>query len=114
MTSRPKERGSVTVAAIAAMAIAGVMILGVARVGAAAVLRARADNAADAAALAAAAADAARTARDNGARLMSCDCGGTTAEVVVAVTPSPRLHIGHDVIGRARADVDYAAQFTGS
>jgi secretion/DNA translocation related TadE-like protein len=101
----------VTVFAIAAVALAVVLMTGVARVGGAAVRRARADSAADASALAAAdalalgkgedvaAADAATTAKANGARLVSCVCHGSAAEVVVLVTPGR-------AVGRARAEID--------
>ena len=104
------ERGSVTVAMIAAIGLAAVLMAGVARVGGAAGQRARADSAADAAALAAAdqlalghgggaAVDAARsTAAANGARLTVCECEGTAAEVVVVVGAAT---------GRARAEVDF-------
>jgi secretion/DNA translocation related TadE-like protein len=105
-----EQRGSVTVMMVAAIALAAVMMVGVARVGGAAGRRARADNAADAAALAAAdqlalgqgahaAVGAARsTAEANGARLTSCECDGTAAEVAVVVG---------DATGRARAEVDF-------
>ena len=118
------DRGSVTIVMLAAIAIAAGLMLGIARVGGAAVLRARADTAADAAALAAADAlasgggapqavsAAVATARANGARLVDCDCFGTHAEVVVAVRPSPALHLPHDVLGRARADVDESGAFS--
>jgi secretion/DNA translocation related TadE-like protein len=104
------QRGSVTVFMVAAIALAAVLMAGVARVGGAAGQRARADSAADAAALAAAdqlalgrgaaaAQDAARsTAAANGARLTSCECEGTAAEVVVVVGAAT---------GRARAEVDF-------
>jgi secretion/DNA translocation related TadE-like protein len=99
---RSRERGNVSIVALAGVGLAIVLCLGVARVGAAATLKARADTAADAAALAAAdslalgqsPAGAVRAARvaaaDNGARLLSCACEGISAEVVVE-------------IGRARA-----------
>ena len=111
--TRPRERGAATVFAMAIVGLAAVLMLGVARVGGAAVTRAQADRAADAAALAAADAlalgrgsgtahaDAAETAQDNGARLVSCECDGGAAEVAVVVGPG-------DVIGRARAEVDFA------
>jgi hypothetical protein len=103
------ERGAVSILMLAAAGIAVVLCLGVGRVGGAAVLQARADTAADAAALAAAdalalgrgssgAAGAARVAASlNRARLVSCSCAGTAAEVVVQIG---RAH------GRARAVVD--------
>jgi secretion/DNA translocation related TadE-like protein len=117
------ERGSVAVMTVAAVALAGVLLVGVARVGAAAVLRARADTAADAAALAAADAlalgkgpdaaerDAAATARSNGARLVVCACDGTAADVLVIVDAPHALHFTSAITGRARAEVDFGAVF---
>jgi secretion/DNA translocation related TadE-like protein len=116
-----KERGSISIVAMGGVALAMALVFGVARVGAAAVLRARADNAADAAALAAAdalasghgAGAAARaaeeTAAQNGARLVSCD--RDAAEVVVSIEPNPALRLPREVLGRARAEVDTAAAF---
>jgi secretion/DNA translocation related TadE-like protein len=112
------ERGGMTVAAVLVIVAATTMCLGVARLGAAAVLRARAETAADAAALAAAAhlaqgessgraaAVAADAALDNGARLVSCDCRGTAAEVEVALDAPPGLGMPGAVRARARAEVD--------
>ncbi len=103
------ERGSVSLLAMAAAALAVVLCVGVGRVGGAALLQARADTAADAAALAGAdslamglggreaARAAADAARHNGAVLERCDCGSTSAEVVVRIG---RAH------GHARAEVD--------
>jgi secretion/DNA translocation related TadE-like protein len=117
------ERGSITIVALGGVALAMALLIGVARVGAGAVLRARADNAADAAALAAAdalasgrgAGAAARaaevTAAQNGARLVSCDCDGDSAEVVVSIVPNPALRLPREVLGRARAEVDAEAAF---
>lgn len=91
-----------------------VLTLGVSRLGVALIGRARADTAADAAALAAAdslalgrgpgaAIDAARvTAESNGAHLISCTCGGTSAEVVVDVD----LGVLGVARGHSRAEVD--------
>ena len=119
-----EERGSITIVALGGVALAMALLLGIARVGAAAVLRARADNAADAAALAAAdalalgqgagaaAQAAAQTAAQNSAELKSCDCDGDSAEVVVSIAPNPMLRLPHEVLGRARAEVDAAAAFT--
>jgi secretion/DNA translocation related TadE-like protein len=116
---RRREHGSVAVVTTGAVALAVVLMIGIARVGSAAVVRARADSAADAAALAAAdalasgkssgdaMADAADTARANGARLVSCDCAGTAAEVVVVADPGA-------VKGRARAEVDVGKMFVSS
>jgi secretion/DNA translocation related TadE-like protein len=114
-----RERGSVTVFAIAAIALAVVLMTGVARVGGAAVRKARADSAADAAALAAAdalalgqgpaaaEAAAASIAVANGARLVSCDCMGSAAEVVVAIAPGR-------AVGRARAEIDVGKSLVSS
>jgi secretion/DNA translocation related TadE-like protein len=100
---------------VAFVALAAVLLTGIARVGAAAALRARADGAADAAALAAAdalalgdgtaaaTAGAAEVAKANGARLVSCDCHGTEADVVVRIGRAT---------GYARAEVDLSRQFS--
>jgi hypothetical protein len=105
------DRGAVSILALAAVGVSVVLCLGIARVGGAAVLLARADNAADAAALAgadalalgqgsSAAVRSARTAAAlNHARLVSCSCAGRAAEVVVQLG---RAH------GRARAVVDFS------
>jgi secretion/DNA translocation related TadE-like protein len=91
--------------------------MGAARLGGALVGRARADTAADAAALAAAdalalgdgaaAAQAAAhaTAARNGARLVSCACEGTTAEVVVEVDLPALGALGTAAEGHAKAAV---------
>jgi secretion/DNA translocation related TadE-like protein len=112
-----RERGSVTVFMVAAIALAAVLMTGIARVGGAAAQRARADSAADAAALAAAdelalghdaraaSAAARETASANGARLVSCECTGTGAEVVVVLGAAT---------GRARAEVDFGNLLAGS
>jgi secretion/DNA translocation related TadE-like protein len=112
MSGRPttrNERGNVAVLMLAAMVVAGSLCLAVAGLGGAAVERARADVAADAAALAAAdalalgrssaaAAGAARqVAAENGAALVSCECAGRSAVVIVGQG---------DARGRARAVVD--------
>ena len=106
-----RERGAVTVLAIAAVALAVVLAFGVARLGNAVSDRARADTAADAAALAAAgvlarggsaasaAAAASETASSNGARLERCDVCRTEAD---CRGPSRRA-----ATGRARAEVRY-------
>jgi Flp pilus assembly protein TadG len=108
-----RERGNVSVIAVAGIALAMVLCLGLARVGGALLLKARADTAADAAALAAAdslalgrsdsdAYVAARgAAADNDARLLECVCSGGVAEVsveVVGAAGRARVH--------ARAEVD--------
>src|SRR5215212_4821353 len=91
------ERGAVSIMMLAALVVGLVLAMGAARLGGALIGRARADTAADAAALAAAdrlalgngAASAQRAAHEaaasNEARLVSCDCSGPTAEVVVEV-----------------------------
>jgi secretion/DNA translocation related TadE-like protein len=120
-TRRPRDqRGSVSVLSIIVVVLAAALMFGVARVGLAAVLRTRAENAADAAALAAAdqlalghsTADAwdaaAATARANGAHLLQCSCSGAAAEVAVALDVT--LPFGFPVVqGRARAEVDIAS-----
>ncbi len=100
---------------IAVVAIGMLVLLAFARLGGGAVMRNEADTAADAAALAAAdqlalghgdrsAFSAAKTVADaNGARLLSCDCGGRAAEVEVEVTKH-----GASAHGRARAEVDFS------
>jgi secretion/DNA translocation related TadE-like protein len=102
---------------VAVLVVGLVLTFAAARLGGALVGRARADTAADAAALAAAdslalgrgaaaAAAAARaTATNNNARLVSCACEGTEAEVVVEVD-LPHLGVfGGVARGRARAEV---------
>jgi len=102
---------------LAVLVIGLVLVMGAARLGGALVGRARAESAADAAALAAAdrlasgdGAGAARaaatdTAHSNDARLVSCECEGTTAEVVVEVDlPAWGALVG-PARGRARAEV---------
>jgi secretion/DNA translocation related TadE-like protein len=101
-----------------AVLVAGlVLATGAARLGGALVGRARAESVADAAALAAAdrlasgggaeaaRAAAARTAVSNQARLVSCDCAGTSASVVVEVVLPPLLAMFGPARGRARAEV---------
>lgn len=102
---------------VAVIVIGLVLSLGAARLGGALVGRARADTAADAAALAAAdalalgmdeagAQSAARdTAASNNARLVSCACSGTTAEVVVEVDVPGLGVLGSVARGRAKAEV---------
>ena len=107
---------------VAVVVVGAVLSLGAARLGSALIGRARADTAADAAALAAAdtlalgqsSADAKAAARStaasNHARLLSCACAGTTAEVVVEVDV-PGLDVpglgalGAVARGRAKAEV---------
>jgi secretion/DNA translocation related TadE-like protein len=90
---------------------------GAARLGGALVGRARAESAADAAALAAAdrlalggggasaRSAAARTAASNDARLISCDCAGVSAAVVVEVDLPAPLAVFGAARGRAKAEV---------
>lgn len=115
-----RERGAVSILAVAVLVVGLVLTFAAARLGGALVGRAHADTAADAAALAAAdslalgrgaaaAASAARaTAASNHARLVSCDCEGTEAAVVVEVD-IPGLGglagLGGVARGRARAEV---------
>jgi hypothetical protein len=87
-----------------------VVAIAVAKLGRGAVDAARAQSAADAAALAAAdqlalghdsqaaARTASSTAHENGARLLTCDCGGSVAEVEVEIRGRARA--------RSRAEVD--------
>lgn len=123
MTNAPAaERGSVAVVSLATFGIGVVLILGLGRVAAAAVLQARADAAADASALAAAdslalgrgsaaalqAADA--TAAANGAELLTCECSGLAAEVVVELgRPGGPLAAFGPARSRARAEVHPSA-----
>lgn len=104
-----------TIVVIGVVVVGAVLVGGAARLGSALVARARADAAADAAALAAAdmlalgrgsgvAEAAARdTAAANGGRLVSCDCAGLAAEVVVEVTAVGI--VAAPAQGRARAEV---------
>ena len=102
---------------LAVIVVGLVLATGAARLGSALVGRARAEAAADATALAAAdrlalgdGSAAARAAADgtaasNDARLLSCDCSGTTAEVVVEVdVPAWGAWFG-PARGRAKAEV---------
>jgi secretion/DNA translocation related TadE-like protein len=112
-----REGGSVSIVMLGVLVVALVLTLGAARLGAALIGRARADTAADAAALAAADAlalgrgsaaaktSARETATSNGARLMSCTCEGTTAEVVVEVDIPALAALAGPARGRAKAEV---------
>jgi secretion/DNA translocation related TadE-like protein len=107
----------VSIVMLAVLVIGLVLVMGAARLGGALVGRARAESAADAAALAAAdrlafgggtgaaRAAAADTAASNDARLVSCDCSGTTAEVVVEVDIPAWGALAGPARGRARAEV---------
>jgi secretion/DNA translocation related TadE-like protein len=111
------ERGGVSVVMLAVLVAGCMLAMGAARLGGALIGRARADSAADAAALAAAdrlalgaGAAAARsaashTAADNDARLVSCDCAGTTAAVVVEVDVPAWGALFGPARGRAKAEV---------
>ena len=114
---RRGERGAVTVLMLAVLVIGLVLTMGAARLGGALVGRARAESAADAAALAAAdrlalgddagaaRAAAVHTAASNDARLVACDCSGTTAEVVVEVDVPAWGALAGPARGRAKAEV---------
>jgi secretion/DNA translocation related TadE-like protein len=107
----------VSIVMLAVLVIGLVLAMGAARLGGALVGRARAESAADAAALAAAdrlafgggtgaaRAAAADTAASNDARLVLCDCSGTTAEVVVEVDLPAWGALAGPARGRARAEV---------
>jgi secretion/DNA translocation related TadE-like protein len=111
------ERGGVSIVMLAALVVGLVLAMGAARLGGALIGRARAEAAADAVALAAAdrlalgdgagaahrAAD--ETAATNEARLVSCDCSGTTAEVVVEVDVPAWGALFGPALGRAKAEV---------
>ena len=112
-----RERGAVSILMVAVLVVGLVLAMGAARLGGALSGRARAESAADAAALAAAdrlalgdGSAAARTAADataasNHARLVSCDCSGTTAEVVVEVDIPAWGALFGPARGRAKAEV---------
>jgi secretion/DNA translocation related TadE-like protein len=114
---RAQERGGVSVVMLGVLVAALVLASGAARLGGALVGRARAESAADAAALAAAdrlalgggpaaaRSAAERTAASNGARMVSCDCVGATAAVVVEVDLAPPLALFGPARGRAKAEV---------
>ena len=97
---------------LAVLVVGLLLTLGAGRLGGALVGRARAESAADAAALAAADRLAlgggrrrgrrTRTAASNHAQLVSCDCAGTSAAVVVELD----LGVFGSRAGRARAEVD--------
>jgi secretion/DNA translocation related TadE-like protein len=102
---------------VAVLVVGLVLATGAARLGGALVGRARAESAADAAALAAAdrlalgdgsaaAHEAAgATAAANDARMVSCDCSGTSAEVVVEVDLPAWAALFGPARGRAKAAV---------
>jgi secretion/DNA translocation related TadE-like protein len=111
------ERGAVAILLVAVLVLGLALSLGAARLGSALIGRARADSAADASALAAAdalalggSADAAvraarTTAASNEARLVSCECGGTSADVIVEVDVPGLGILGAVSRGRAKAEV---------
>ena len=102
---------------LAVLVVGLVLATGAARLGGALVGRARAESAADASALAAAdrlalgdgsaaaRAAAGATAASNDARLVSCECSGTTAEVVVEVDLPAWGAVFGPARGRAKAEV---------
>jgi secretion/DNA translocation related TadE-like protein len=112
-----RERGGVSVVMLAVLVAGLVLAAGAARLGGALVGRARADTAADAAALAAAdrlalgggaaaaRAAAERTAASNDARLVTCDCAGASAAVVVEVDLPAWGAVFGPARGRAKAEV---------
>ncbi len=116
-TRARSERGGVSIVMLAVLVIGLVLAMAVARLGGALIGRARAEAAADAVALAAAdrlalgdGAAAARqaaheTAVTNDARLVSCDCSGTAAEVVVEVDVPAWGALFGPARGRAKAEV---------
>jgi secretion/DNA translocation related TadE-like protein len=107
----------VSVVAVGVLVFALSLTLGAARLGAALVGRARAETAADAAALAAAdalalgqgpvaaLAAATATAGHDGARLVTCECNGQAAEVVVEVDVPGVSLVAGPARARARAEV---------
>ena len=111
------ERGGVSIVMLAVLVVGLLLAMGAARLGGALIGRARAESAADAAALAAAdrlalgggageAREAASTtAASNDARLVSCDCAGTEAEVVVEVDVPAWGALSGPARARARAEV---------
>jgi secretion/DNA translocation related TadE-like protein len=107
----------VSIVMLAVLVVGLLLAMGAARLGGALIGRARAESAADAAALAAAdrlalgggageAREAASTtAASNDARLVSCDCAGTEAEVVVEVDVPAWGALSGPARARARAEV---------
>ncbi len=112
-----REGGGVSVVMLAVLVAGCMLAMGAARLGGALVGRARAESAADAAALAAAdrlalgggavaaRAAAVRTAASNDARLVTCDCAGTSAAVVVEVDLPALGAVFGPARGRAKAEV---------
>jgi secretion/DNA translocation related TadE-like protein len=112
-----RERGGVSIVMLAVLVAGLLLTTGAARLGGALIGRARAESAADASALAAAdrlalgsgaaaaRSAAARTAASNHARLVSCECAGASAAVVVEVDLPPPLAVFGPARGRAKAEV---------
>ncbi len=110
-----------TVLFVAVIAMACVLVMSAGRLGGALTARARAETAADAAALAAAdslalgAFDAREQAEAiaaaHGARLVSCECIGLAAEVVVEVDGPVAASLPRPARARARAEVDFSCAF---
>ena len=106
---------------VAIIVLACVLVVSASRLGAALTARARAETAADAAALAAADSlalgapdareQAAEIAAAHGARLVSCDCAGLAAEVVVELDASIGASLPRPARAHARAEVDFSCAF---
>jgi secretion/DNA translocation related TadE-like protein len=115
------ERGSVTILFVAVIVLACLLVVSAGRLGAALTAQARAETAADAAALAAAdslalgvddaRAQAAMLAAAHGARLVSCDCEGLAAEVVVELDGAIAASLPRPARATARAEVDFSCAF---
>jgi secretion/DNA translocation related TadE-like protein len=113
------QRGTAAVMGVVLLLLGGMAFQGLMMLGTGAVLQAKADAAADAAALAAAdqlalgrgegaaRAAATATAADNGAQLLTCDCGGLHAEVSVTVGAPSLPGLPAVFTSRARAEVDW-------
>jgi secretion/DNA translocation related TadE-like protein len=118
---RSRERGAFTVLFVAVIVLACMLVVSIGRLGAALTARARAETAADAAALAAADSlasghldardQAAAIAAAHGARLVSCDCTGLVAEVVVELDAAIAASLPRPARASARAEVDVSCAF---
>ena len=118
---RRQERGAFTVLFVAVVVLSCILVVSVGRLGAALTARARAETAADAAALAAADSLAAgdgdarqqatAIAAAYGARLVSCDCTGSVAEVVVELDAAIAAALPRPARASARAEVDLTCAF---
>jgi secretion/DNA translocation related TadE-like protein len=115
---RGDQQGNVSMLVIAVMVVAVLLCTAVARLGSAVAEKSRANNAADAAALAAAdglalgtpPADACAAARqiaaDNGARLLTCQCRGSSAKASSAANAAAEVTVAMgDARARARAEI---------